>query len=374
MEKIGYGIIGFGGIAENRIAKEGFGVDKSRFNGHPEAELIGVTDINQARKDAATALGLKWYAETSQLLGDSRIQAVFIATNNLTHAPLAEQAIKAKRHCIIEKPFATNLSDAQKVQDLAHKNGMSISVDHMMMHNVYNIRARNLVKQGAVGEVNDTCLHMEFLYGSTPEEAKTWRCANPDELGGPIGDVASHCLYMAEFLLNSRIDSIACVYTPRTLDINVENGAFIQFKLKNQIQGTVRVAFNQPRGGLESTLTNLGYEIYGTKGTIRGYGTLFQISGHVGEPVDVRLEIDTPAAAVAQATLRGASLSPRKRGGIETVKIKEVENIYQAVISRHARSIINKKPLAATEAIENLRLILACHESAKADGKTIRAI
>jgi len=370
MEKIGYGIIGFGGIAENRIAKEGFGVDKSRFNGHPEAKLICVTDINQARKNAATALGLKWYASTEDVLKDPRIQAVFIATNNLSHAPLAEQAIKTKRHCILEKPFATTLGDAQKVQDLAQKNGISISVDHMMMDNVYNIRARDLVKQGSIGDVNDICLHMEFLYGSTPEEAATWRCANPDELGGPIGDVASHCLYMAEFLLDSQVDSLACVYTPRTLDISVENGAFIQFKLhpvretimpvqgrrkglSHGVQGTVRVAFNQPRGGLAGTLTNLGYEIYGTKGTIRGYSTLFQLSGHDGEPVDIRLEIDTSTR-------------------LETVKIQEVENIYQVVISKHARSIIDNKLLDASEAIHNLRLILACHESAKTGGKTIR--
>jgi len=369
MEKVGYAIIGFGGIAENRIAKEGFGLDRTRFNGHPEAELIGVTDINQARKNAATALGLKWYASIEDVLKDPRIQGVFIATNNLSHAPLAEQAIKAKRHCILEKPFATTLSDAQKVQDLAHKNDMSITVDHMMIHNVYNIRARDLVKQGVVGEVNDICLHMEFLYGSTPQEAATWRCADPDELGGPIGDVASHCLYMAEFLLDSPVDSLACVYTPRTLDISVENGAFIQFKLNNQIQGTVRVAFNQPRGSLASTLTNLGYETYGTKGIIRGYCTLFQLSGHVGESVDVRLEIDT--CLLAPASGRGTPAERRGLMGVETVKIKEVENIYQAVISRHARSIIDNKPMDASEAIHNLRLILACHESAKAGGKTI---
>ena len=35
MRKVGYAIIGFGGIAENRIAREGFGLDGSRFAGHP---------------------------------------------------------------------------------------------------------------------------------------------------------------------------------------------------------------------------------------------------------------------------------------------------------------------------------------------------
>ena len=63
MKKIKYAIIGFGGIAENRIAKEGFGCDKARFNGLPNAELVGATDMNPAREDAAKALGLKWYKD-----------------------------------------------------------------------------------------------------------------------------------------------------------------------------------------------------------------------------------------------------------------------------------------------------------------------
>ena len=352
MKKIGYGIVGFGGIAENRIAKEGFGLDKTRFDGHPDAELLGATDIDQSRADAATALHLKWYASAEELLKEPRVDAVFIATNNRSHAPLAEQAIKAGKHCIVEKPFATTLQDCLRIQDLAHQNAVSIAVDHMMMDNVYNIKARELVKHGSIGEVNDICLHMEFLYGSTPEEAATWRCADPSELGGPIGDVASHCLYMAEFLLDSRVESLACVYIPKTLDIKVENGAFIQFKLQNQVQGTIRAAFNQPRGGLTSTLANLGYEVYGTEGTLRGYGTLFQLSGHKGEPVDLRLELD-------------------RSSSVETIRIEQVQNIYQAVISRHARSIISNKPLDAAEAIQNLRLILACHESARDGGRTI---
>jgi len=352
MRKIKYAIIGFGGIAENRIAREGFGLDKSRVNGHPEAELAGVTDISQARQESAAKLGLKWYDSAEQVIDDSQVEAVFIATNNLSHAPIAEQAIQAGKHCLVEKPMATTLEDAERLRQLARQKNVSLAVDHMMTENVYNQRAKELVKQGAIGEVNDVCLHMEFLYGAAQQEAASWRCSNPDELGGPIGDVGSHCLYMAEFLLDSDVTSLACVYAPRTLDIKVENGALIQFRLTNGIQGTVRVAFNQPRGGLGSTLTNLGYEIYGTEGIVRGYGTLFQLSGHEGEPVDIRLEVD-------------------HFKDVETVKIKQVQNIYQAVISRHARSITDNKPLDAADAIGNLRLILACHKSAKANGKTV---
>lgn len=353
MRKIKYAIIGFGGIAENRIAKEGFGLDKSRFNGHPEAELVGVTDISQARQESAAKLGLKWYDSVEQVINDSQVEAVFIATNNLSHAPIAEQAVQAGKHCLIEKPITTTLKDTERLRQLARQKSISLAVDHMMTENVYNQRARELIKQGAVGQVNDACLHMEFLYGATQQEAATWRCADPKEIGGPIGDVASHCLYMAEFLLDSDVTSLGCVYTPRTLDIKVENGALIQFRLSSGVQGTIRVAFNQPRSGLESTLTNLGYEVYGTKGIIRGCGTLFQLSGYEGEPVDIRLEVD-------------------RFTDVETVKIKQVQNIYQAVISRHAGSIMDNKPLDAAEATHNLKLILACHKSAKANGKTVR--
>ncbi len=350
--KVRYAIIGFGGIAENRITKEGFGIDTSRFAGHAQAELAGVTDVNDARRAAAADLGLKWYGSTEAVLADPAVDAVFIATNNLSHAPLAAQAMRCGKHCLIEKPMATTMEDAGRLQRLARKHGLSLAVDHMMMGNAYNQRARELVMQGAVGRVNDICLHMEFCYGSTPEEAAAWRCADPLEMGGPIGDVGSHCLYMAEFLLDSTIESLACVYAPRTLDIAVENGAFIQFRLHSGVQGTARVAFNQPRGGLGSTLTNLGYEIYGTKGILRGYATLFQLSGYPGEPVAVRLEVD-------------------HFNGAEPVGVGDVQNIYQAVIAEHAQSIRGHSPMDGADAIHNLELVLACHESARRQGQII---
>lgn len=350
--KVKYAIVGFGGIAESRIAKEGFGVETRRFAGHAQAELVGVTDVNLARKAAAADLGLKWYDSKGAVLADPAVEAVFIATNNLSHAPLAEQAMRCGKHCLIEKPMATTMEDAGRLQRLAREYGLSLAVDHMMTENAYNQRARELVVQGAVGRVNDVCLHMEFCYGSTPEEAAAWRCVDPLEMGGPIGDVGSHCLYMAEFLLDSTVKSLACVYTPRTFDIAVENGAFIQFHLHSGAQGTARVAFNQPRGGLGSTLTNLGYEIYGTKGILRGYATLFQLSGHPGEPVTVRLEVD-------------------HFNGAECVGVDDVRNIYQAVIAKHARSIRRGSPMDGDDAIHNLELVLACHESAGRQGHVI---
>ncbi|NLG14585.1 MAG: Gfo/Idh/MocA family oxidoreductase [Lentisphaerae bacterium] len=353
MAKIKYGIIGFGGIAENRIAKEGFACDKSRFKPLENAELVAVTDVNPARRAAAEALGLKWYGSADELLADSQIQAIFVATNNLTHASVAMKALKANRPVIVEKPMATTVADGEALVNYAKSKGLSLTVDHMMVYNAWNKMARDMVKGGALGTVNDACFHMEFAYGYDPAEAATWRCANPDELGGPIGDVASHCFYMAEYFFDEPIVKLAAIYYPKLMDIVVEDGAYVKFQMKSGRQASCKVAFSELRGGLGGTLSNLGYEIYGDVGALRSYGTMFQLSGHQGEPIQQRLILD------------------RFDGTACPVVPESYPNIYQSVIISHAKSIIDGKPLEGNDAVHNLRLCAATHESAQNGGKLI---
>ena len=350
MKKIRYAIIGFGGIAENRIAKEGFGCDKKRFNGLPNAVLVGATDMNPARESAAKALGLKWYKNMDEIFADPEIDAVYVATNNLSHAPIAIKAMNAGKHVMSEKPLATSVADGQAMVKLAAKKHLSLSVDHMMVYNAFNQLAHKYVAAGKLGKVSDSCFHMEFLYGATPEEAKTWRCNNVDEMGGPIGDVASHCIYMAEFMFDSKIRQVQAVYLPKTLAIKAEDGAYIRFTLENGQTGSFKVAFSEGRGGLIGTLSNLGYEIYGDAAVLRAFGAMFQLSGYKDEPYSIRVELESAK-------------------GVKPLRPRKFPNIYQQIIMKHAQSIIDGKPLNADDGLRNLRACLAMHKSARNGGK-----
>ena len=352
MDKIRYAIIGFGGIAENRVAKEGYGCDKSRFNGLEKAVLTGATDMNPARKEAAEALGLKWYDNMEAILADADIDAVYIATNNASHAALACAALEAGKHVIVEKPAATSVADAQKMVDLAAAKGLSLSVDHMMVNNAWNIKAQEVMAAGTLGTVNDSCFHMEFAYGYDPAEAATWRCSKIEEMGGPIGDVASHCFYVAEFVFGKKIAKLAAVYYPKIVQMVAEDGAYIKFFFEDGTQGSVRASFSELRGGLGGTLTNLGFELYGDKAVLRSYGSMFQLSGHDGEPVKMRLELDD-------------------LGNVSEVAPAKIRNIYQTLIEGHAASIQAGKPLNAEDAVHNLALCAASHESAQNGGKIV---
>ncbi len=353
MKTIRYAIIGFGGIAENRIAKEGFALDRRRFAPLKGIDLSGATDLSPARRKAARALGLRWFDSAEEAIGAPGIDAVFIATNNASHAPLALQALRAGKHVLVEKPMATTVADAARLAKEAGRRGLSLAVDHMMIHNALNRKVRALVARGGLGEVNDIELHMEFLYGAIPDEARTWRCARPAELGGPIGDVGSHCLYMGEFLLGEPIVEVRAAYEPKTLGLAVEDGAVIRFRTASGRGGTARVSFARPRGSLAGTLLNLGYEVYGSAATARACGTLFQLSGHPDEPVKIRAEIE-----------RGGGAPRPLRPG-------RVRNIYQEVILRHAASIRAGRPLTGEDGLRNLRLVAAAHRSAAAGGRPI---
>ena len=84
---------------------------------------------------------------------------------------------------------------------------------------------------------------MRFAYGYDPAEAATWRCSNRAEMGGPIGDVASHCFYMAEFVLGSRIKAVRATYFPKRMAIKVEDGALVQCDLENGVTVSALVSF-----------------------------------------------------------------------------------------------------------------------------------
>ena len=352
MAKIRYVLVGFGGIAENRVAKEGYACDRKRFRPLRNAALVGATDLNPARQKAAEALGLKWYPSLEAVLADKSVDGVYIATNNRSHVPLAMSALKAGKHVIVEKPIATSVADAKRLNKLAKAKRLSLTVDHMMVNNAWNIAGKAAMAKGRLGKVNDCCFHMEFAYGYDPAEAATWRCSKVEEMGGPVGDVASHCFYVAEYMFGKRIAKVAAVYYPKTMKIKAEDGAYVKFFFEDGTQGSVNASFSELRGGLAGTLTNLGYEIYGDKAALRGYGTLFQLSGYRDEPIAIRLELDDGKT-------------------VKRVAPGKIQNIYQTLIDGHAKSVRDRKPLTADAAIHNLALCAAVHASAKAGGKLV---
>jgi predicted dehydrogenase len=93
--KVRSAIIGFGVISQKRLAPEGFALDSSRFPPHATAVLVGATSHSPTRQAEVERLGLRWYPTEAPVLADPEVDAVFIATTNTTHVPIALAALAA---------------------------------------------------------------------------------------------------------------------------------------------------------------------------------------------------------------------------------------------------------------------------------------
>ena len=113
---INIGIIGFGYWGPN-VARN--------FNICSGAKLAAICDTNEGRLKIAKAAYpfVKIYPDPSALINSDEIRAVAIVTPVFSHYELAKAALESGKHIFIEKPFTSNVRQAEELIDLARKNG-----------------------------------------------------------------------------------------------------------------------------------------------------------------------------------------------------------------------------------------------------------
>src|ERR1700757_4639988 len=123
MNRVRVAIVGCGYWGQNLIRN---------FAESADVEVVAVCDFNLnalARiKRRYPTVALK--QDVQQVLSDSRIHAVVIATPASTHYPFAYEALRAGKHVLVEKPLATSTQQVLELMELADKHNRILMVDH----------------------------------------------------------------------------------------------------------------------------------------------------------------------------------------------------------------------------------------------------
>jgi len=171
MEKLRVGIIGYGKMGRIR-AKSILESDR--------AELISVYDP-VAPNDAPGSIVV---GSEDEILGDPRIDTVFVCTPNFRTPELVIKALNAGKHVFAEKPPAFNASQMGQVikVESAHPQ-LKLMYGFNHRHHGSIQRMKTVVESGEMGRI----LWMRGRYGKEVDEAyfKTWR-ADPSKAGGGI--------------------------------------------------------------------------------------------------------------------------------------------------------------------------------------------
>ena len=86
------------------------------FTAIPGCELAWLCDGDPAALERVGAAipAARRTADLADLLADDALDAVVLATPVPTHAALAEQVLRAGKHCFVEKPLAQSVADAER--------------------------------------------------------------------------------------------------------------------------------------------------------------------------------------------------------------------------------------------------------------------
>ncbi|PIP16532.1 MAG: oxidoreductase, partial [bacterium (Candidatus Ratteibacteria) CG23_combo_of_CG06-09_8_20_14_all_48_7] len=116
------------------------------------------------------------------MLAEEELDAVSIATPDFAHRQVALDAIKAKKHVLIEKPLDITVEGCQEIISAAEENRVFLQVDFHKRFDPYHQETERLVRKGVFGEIQYGYVHMEdtivvprdWFPGWAPRSSPAW--------------------------------------------------------------------------------------------------------------------------------------------------------------------------------------------------------
>ena len=192
MREINVAIVGCGVVANGHIRA---------WRKVREARVEAVCDLNETTAKSTAELWKipRYYKSSSELMEHGNIDLVDICTPPQTHASLADQAMKAGFHVLLEKPMTMTVKDAERIVECQKTTGMKAGVIHNWLFDHPVLEADSFVKRGLLGEViNVEVEAIATKYNSMASDEHHWCHSLP---GGRFSEMLAHPIYLIRHFL-----------------------------------------------------------------------------------------------------------------------------------------------------------------------------
>ena len=232
-EKVGYGIIGAGNIA-NFHAQALAMLDNSR--------LVGFYDkITVAAERMAKKWNCKAYTNFQDFLADPEIQAVTIATPSGLHGSVAIPAAKAGKHILCEKPLDITIEKANAIAQACEDNNVILSPVFQARFTPTIVKVRDAIRKGRLGRTLFASARVHWYREPGYYAASPWRGTWGMDGGGALMNQSIHAIDLLIYLNGSPAEVFSYAGT-MTHSIEVEDTLCAAIKFRNGSFGTIEVS------------------------------------------------------------------------------------------------------------------------------------
>jgi predicted dehydrogenase len=152
------------------------------------AQVKVVCGLEEDRVRAlAESHGAEATADWDDALATPGVDAVDICLPTPLHRPVAERALAAGKHVLLEKPVALTLEDADAIAAAADASGRVLMVGHVLRFVTEIVELRRVIDSGELGRP----LAANAIRLSPPADWNDWML-DPARSGGTLVDLAIH--------------------------------------------------------------------------------------------------------------------------------------------------------------------------------------
>ena len=235
MRTVNVGVIGVGAMGENHVRV---------YHKMEEANLMGVSDVSErALKKIEKKYGAKGSTDYCELLANPEIEVVSVCVPTTFHHDVVMEAIKHKKHVLVEKPIAFTLTEAEEMIAAAKEAGVILATGHVERFNPAVQKAKELIDDGVIGDIVSA---FAKRVGPLPPRIK--------DVGVSI-DLAIHDLDIMNYLFEEEITQVYGTMNSSFDDSEFEDHAEIMVSFDNESTGIIEVNWLTPYKRRELELT-----------------------------------------------------------------------------------------------------------------------
>jgi len=200
----------------------------------PEVQVtaIAARDPKRAEKFAPRHHIPKVHKTYNDLLADSDIDAIYNPLPNGLHAEWTIKALRAGKHVLCEKPFASNAKEAVAMADAAKETGKVLSEAFAYRYHPLAARMKEVITNGELGKIKQITARFCFLLPAPSNIRFRY-----DLAGGALMDAGCYPLSLVRFLMDAEPEVLRA--KAKLLKPDVESHMEADLKFPNDIQAHV---------------------------------------------------------------------------------------------------------------------------------------